>query len=249
VLVLVGGLFLVMAAQAIAPLAAAPLYDGVVVQDPYRYLSPATGQDGAPTSASETLTVQQGTSPAFAAATSESPPQAQLIGPAAAFALAPDTTALTVSVVPTTPQPADGVAGNAYRISVTDEHGTPLSMAAGSQVTVVLRAPLGVGDASIAQLRGEVWQMLPTQPAGLPGVFTANASSVGDFAILGTLTATPSPGGDARILWLGLAIVLTGVIALSLVGRRRGDRQPPPATTPKRPARKGPSKPPRKGPP
>ena len=42
--VLATGFVLVVAAQLIAPLRSPPLYDGVVIEEPYRYLSPPPGQ-------------------------------------------------------------------------------------------------------------------------------------------------------------------------------------------------------------
>ncbi len=86
------GLGLIALAQLAAPFGSPPLYDGVVVQEPYRYLSPGPGQLGSPTSYRSTLPVTGIASPVFVAATTESPPQAQLIAESGAFVLPPGAT-------------------------------------------------------------------------------------------------------------------------------------------------------------
>src|SRR5690242_2929433 len=110
---------------------AVPLYDGVVVAEPYRYLDPTgSGQTGDPTSASSTQAVSGNVSPVFAIYTDEQPPQAQLIAQADAFQLPPGTTALLASIKPVEPsaQPAAGsIAGNVYRFAITNQAGAPVT--------------------------------------------------------------------------------------------------------------------------
>src|SRR6202008_1664103 len=86
--------------QFTAPFRSLPLYDGVIVQEPYRYLAPSSGQAGSPTSYAGTQPIHGATSPAFVAATTESPPQAQLIAPAGAFVVPAGVTALSISIQP-----------------------------------------------------------------------------------------------------------------------------------------------------
>ena len=158
-------------------------------------------------------------------ATSESPPQAQLIAPAAAFAIAPGTTSLTVAIAPVAPQPPAGVVGNAYRYSVTDAQGTAATVASESQVTVVLRAPLGTSGAQVAILEGGDWQSLVTTEAGLPGVYTANTANLGDLAILGTLPLPPARA--ASISSFGSASWSSPLVSPSSCCSGGGRGQPP----------------------
>ncbi|HUG30994.1 MAG TPA: hypothetical protein VMQ65_10835, partial [Candidatus Limnocylindria bacterium] len=90
---------LALAVQVAAPVGV-PLYDGVVVQEPYRYLHPTGEQAGSPASFSSTPAVSGSVSPNVIAATTESPPQAQLIAQEGAFVLSASATGLQVSVAP-----------------------------------------------------------------------------------------------------------------------------------------------------
>jgi hypothetical protein len=221
------GLAVVVAAQLIAPLGSPPLYDGVVVGEPYRYLAPGPGQVGSPTSFSSQLPVAGTTSPQIVAATTESPPQAQLIAAPGAFVIPTGVGSLDVSVEPVAAQasPSDGpIAGNVYRFAVSDPTGTALTVNTRTLPTVVLRAPDGVIDATIGRYVGAGWQELPTEPSGQPGIYLTNASALGDFALI----ATPNPGLlglDPRLVATG---VVTGVLSALAIGylQARSRRQP-----------------------
>jgi hypothetical protein len=245
ILSLLAGLAVIAVARLAAPLASPPLYDGVVVQDPYRYLVPGPNQAGSPTSATLATPVEGSTSPQFAVATTESPPQAQLISAPGAFVLSAGVASVTASIeaVPAAAAPTSGqIAGNVYRFSVADESGAPLAVgpAAGTQPTLVLRAPDGVSTAIIARLDGGGWQELPTQPAGQPGIFVTTVTALGDFAVI----AGPAPGLlglDPGIL-VGVGVAgLVAVVALAVLVSRR-QRQVPAAPTPSPPRRPRPSK-------
>src|SRR4051794_28418050 len=100
-----------------------PLYDGVIVEEPYRYVAPGPGEEGNPSSFSLEPGVENGASRAFVAATTENPPQAQLIALPKAFVLPPGATTVRVSIEPraATPAPAAGsIVGNVYRVVVTN---------------------------------------------------------------------------------------------------------------------------------
>ncbi|HTG41391.1 MAG TPA: hypothetical protein VK697_07230, partial [Methylomirabilota bacterium] len=184
---LLGGLAVIVVSQLAAPLGSPPLYDGVVVQDPYRYVVPGPGQEGSPTSFLTPLPVDGTTSPRFIAATSESPPQAELIAPPGAFVTGAGVTTLAVSIDPIeapAPPSTGTIAGNVYRFAVADQTGVDLAVTQGTVPTLILRAPDGVVDATIARNSGGAWQELPTQPAGQPGIFLTNVSELGDFALI-----------------------------------------------------------------
>ena len=236
---LAAGAILIAIGRIVAPGGGIPLYDGVVVQDPYRYLVPGQNQVGSPTSASVSQPVSEGTSPRFAAATSESPPQAQLIAPAGAFVMPQGTSSLTVSITPVAPAvlPAgEELLGNVYRFSATDQLGTPLSIAAAAAPTLVLRAPLGVVAATMVHLSGTSWLNVPAQPAGLPGIFVASVTQLGEFALIATRGTGPL-GLDPPMLLGGAAIVLVVVLLLASVAWR-GRRATIQAESPRRPTSK-----------
>ena len=126
-----GGLAVIVVSLLAAPLGSPPLYDGVVVQDPYRYVVPGPGQEGSPTSFLTPLPVDGTTSPRFIAATSESPPQAELIAPPGAFVVVAGVTTLAVSIDPVqapAPPSAGTIAGNVYRFAVADQTGVDLAV-------------------------------------------------------------------------------------------------------------------------
>ena len=238
--VLVLGALLIGASQRLTAIASPPLYDGVIVADPYRYLTSLPNQAGSPTSAKVSEPVVNGSSPAIAASTDESPPQAQLVASPDLFAVTPATTALTLTIDPVPPQtplPSTPIAGNAYRFAVTDQTGAPIPLRQGARVSVVLRAPNGVLDATIIRNTGGGWQSVPTGAAGQPGIFLFNTDALGDFALI----ANPPSGFDPlRVAVVSLAAVLLVVVLFVVVARRT---RRPPAPAPSRPKAKRRAKP------
>jgi len=236
VLSLVGGLLTIALAHALSPVAGPPLYDGVVPEEPYRYLSPPPGAQGNPTSYQNGLFVTGSTSPSIAAATSESPPQAQLITDEGAIALPTGAASVTVvirAVPPPAPPPAGTLMdGNVYEIAVRDQADRDLALA--KPVTVVLRGPLPAPGGTLAVYAGGAWQRLESFNGTLHSMVGANAPNLGDFAILtsATVAATPEPGsqspggGSSNDLFLIgvvalVAVALAGGGALLIVRRRR----------------------------
>lgn len=226
-LVLLAGAGLAIAAQASAPIGV-PLYDGVVVQEPYRYLEPGSGQDGNPTSAT-LQTEAAGTdalSKPFVAATQEYPPQAQLIAAAGAFTTAAGTE-LVVKIEPIRPttQPAGGrIAGNVYRIAVSDASGSAATIDPDHPPTVSLRATLDVTTARLARATADGWQELPTEHGGLFGLFASEVTELGDFALISPDTG---PGLLAVVVGLGAAAVLVVILGFLVLRRRRATASPP----------------------
>jgi hypothetical protein len=212
--ILAAGLALTATAEALMPVGF-PLFDGVVVSDPYRFLSPPPGGDGSPTSAADTIPVTGSSSPAFAAYTSETPPQAELLAHGGELAIRATTTAVKVTIDPVAP-PANAtggtVAGNVYRIRLTDQSGAALALVPGQTITLAMRGPTGIAaDAVIARLVDGAWQGLQTSPSGLQDLFLANATAFGDFAMLGAIPPPPS-GFDPQLLIL--ALIGAGFVAL-----------------------------------
>jgi hypothetical protein len=230
------GLAMIAAAQSAAP-ARAPLFDGVVVVEPYRYLDPAPGADGSPTSASATLAIDAGKSPSFAVYTSETPPQAELLAHGGELSIGPGATSVKVTIDPIPPPQgtsSGAIAGNVYRFAVTDQSGAALALLPGQSITLALRGPAGVAlDAVIARFEGGAWQRLATEPSGLQDLFITNADAFGDLALLGQVTAKPN-GIDPEFLFLALAAA--GLTLL--VGWRFGGTSNPLAPSGSTPARR-----------
>jgi len=223
---LVAGLAVIATVQLLAPMRQPPVYDGVVVEEPYRYVSPAGAEAGNPTSYTGSEPVSGTQSPAFAAATGESPPQAQLIAQAGAFAISGNITELRVSIIPAAPDPADSVIGNAYRFEVTGPDGTAVEIPSGSFVTLALRAPTGATGVTIVKLESGVWQPAPVMESGQPDVYLANVDALGVFATRGTLASTSvEPNVWAKAIGIATAAVFV-VVAASLLWPHRRPRAP-----------------------
>src|SRR4051794_23860368 len=164
------GLGLTLAVQLRAPVGV-PLYDGVVVAEPYRYLHPTkAGDAGNPTSASSTIDVSGDQSPVMAIATEEQPPQAQLIAQGDAFQLPAGSTQLQISVEPVDPQAqptTDSIAGNAYRFAVVNQAGAPVTVkSCDACLSLVLRSPPEVTEGTVAHFENGVWTAISTFHAG-----------------------------------------------------------------------------------
>ena len=200
-LAILAGATLALAVQTAGPVGV-PLYDGVQVAEPYRYLHPVGNQAGLPSSFNSTQAVAGGVSPAFAAATSEQPPQAQLIAQVGAFVLSPGATALHVSITPIeAPEPPAGttIAGNVYRILVTDQAGTTLAIAScDGCISLSMRAPDGTGDGTIRRSVNGTWAELQTLPVGIVSMFQTNPTALGDLAVIvpGSPAAASGPGAS-----------------------------------------------------
>jgi hypothetical protein len=192
--VLLAGIGLVVLGQLAATAPPAPLFDGLVVEEPYRFVEPPPGGVGDPLPVEVTEPVADGAVALLAVATSEVPPQAQVISQADAFAISADTTSITVSLQPTAPHDVQ-VAGNVYRLSITDQAGAAIAVRPAALITIVLRAPEAVVGAQVARFDGTQWVPLPTDHGGLPDLYAANIDQPGDFAVV--LTGAASPSGPA----------------------------------------------------
>lgn len=219
-LAVLAGLGLALTLQVAAP-AGVPLYDGVVVQEPYRFLRPTGGQPGEPTSFEAAPTITGGITPAIVAATSESPPQAQLIAQRDAFRVSAGAKSLHVTVTPIE-QPAlpveGSILGNVYRFSVTDDSGAtvPLKECKGC-ISVVLRAPDAAGTAAIQRLSGGTWTAVATVPAGILATYSTNPTALGDFAVVGGGASAPGGSPDVSLIMIGLGLAFLGIIVVGLL--------------------------------
>jgi len=233
ILLVFGGSALALAVQVGAPVIV-PLYDGVVVAEPYRYLHPSGDQVGAPTSASETDLVLEGVSPVVVAATTEIPPQAQLIAQRDAFILTTGATSVRALVTPIDPpaQPTTGaILGNVYRFSVTDQSGTELDIrACNGCVSIALRAPDGGPPATVMRFVDGAWEAVLTRHGGSVALYQTNPVSTGIYAVV----ATGESGGGVDIVVLlaggGIALIFLAFVALLFL--RAGQARQPAAQSP-----------------
>jgi hypothetical protein len=205
-----------MLTQAVAP-RVSPLFDGVVVADPYRYLAPPPGGDGSPTSVAETFDLDNGVSPAFAVYTDEEPPQAEVMAHGGELSIPAGSSSIKVTIDPIAPpatEPTTEIAGNVYRFAVTDQAGTALALSAGQTMTIALRGPAGIpGDASIARLENGTWRPQQTSPSGLPDFLLTNTTALGDFAVLGSVAASPSGVSPILLIAALVVAVVVGLLA------------------------------------
>jgi hypothetical protein len=182
---------------------APPLYDGVIVAEPYVWLDPPPGEPGGALGSSATIAVNGGQNRIVAVATTEQPPQAQILATPGALVLATGATSLTVSINPVEPvQPVpDGyIDGNVYRFVVADQLGRPATAPASAYVSIFLRAgdPADVAG-RIERFDGTSWVPLETSSEGGAG-FLAVVTEFGDFAVVASGTspfATPTPAVTA----------------------------------------------------
>ena len=242
-----GGLLLLVAAAWLSPTWHQPLYDGVVIEDPYRYLQPPAGKPGNPTSVSDTLALDQGVSPQLYSGTLEQPPQAQMIADRDAFQLPAGTTSIKATIQPIKPPApvSEGrISGNVYRFAVVNQAGANLSLHSGTTITVVLRAPNGVSNGTIIHFNGTGWDKVATDNGGLPDLYATNATELGDYAVLVTGAQTPEPSGltpppfsitpspaptpgptGGQVPWLVIGLVAAAII-VGVLWRTLGDREP-----------------------
>ncbi len=196
------GLGIAAAAQLAAPLATPPLYDGVVVVQPYVYVNPPAGKPGGAKGASAQLALSGSKSPLVALATPEQPPQAQVVAGDGTLVLPATATALDVSITPLDPSVDAAAAstarvlGNVYRFALADQSGNAATAPASALVTVVVRAPEDAPGATLGQLVDGVWHALKSEPM-FGSTYVAVVTSFGDFAVIVPGASTPSSGVSA----------------------------------------------------
>jgi hypothetical protein len=236
---------LVLAVQAVAP-AGVALYDGVFVQEPYRYLHPTGDQEGSPSSFSESFTVSGEQSPQIIAATSESPPQAQLVALEGALALPAGTTSVDVSITPVDPQaaPTDGqISGNVYRVAVADQSGMPVTLTpCEGCISFLLRAADTTASARLQRFANGAWADADGVHAG--GLYTTNLTTFGDYALV-TEAAAPAGLPIENLVVAGAAgVILLLLFAAALIRRAQPSAPAQPRSRAIPSKRKRPPKPP-----
>ena len=196
------GFGIAAAAQVAAPLAAPPLYDGVVVVQPYVYVNPPAGKPGGAKGASAHVSMNGSKNAVVVLATPEQPPQAQVVAGDGSLVVPPSAIALDVSITPLDPSVDASVAGaaqvlgNVYRIVIVDQAGAAATALLSSLVTVVIRAPGDVAGAQVGQVVDGAWHPLKSEPM-FGSTWVAVVTSFGDFAVIvpGTSPASPATSG------------------------------------------------------
>ena len=132
----------------------------------------------------------------FGFGTPEEPPQIQLQSVFTSLALPSGTSSVTMSIEPVaTPsaRPPKGiVAGNVYQITVTDQNGTAVKPRRGATVTLVMRGPASLPEATIEQFSGGTWTQLQTNWPGVPDTFVTDIGDFGEFALVAPDAWVPS---------------------------------------------------------
>jgi hypothetical protein len=190
-----------------------PLYDGAIVPDPYRYLSPGPGQTGNPSAYAADLPVSNGQSPQITAATTENPPQAQLIALAGTFAVPAGVATIHVSITPVSaavPATIGALSGNVYRVAVTSPDGAELAISGSQRPTLAMRGAAALADAAIARDRSDQWQRLETVANAALAVYTVEPDALGDFAIVDLAGGGPS---STDLVVAGTVVIVVAAIA------------------------------------
>ena len=212
--------------QSLSHLPAPPLYDGLSLPpEPYRYLQPPAGfHSKAPTSAQDSFPVSGRESPDMFVSTTESPAQARLILDPGAVHLPPSVTQVKLAIRPVLPEsePEDGtIEGNIYRITLTANTGAGLSLK--KKAHIQLRGTNPPGFPVIEQYTGGHWIRLQTGKFIGVVIYSADASSLGDFALVRP-GAVSHKSGVSFLPYLiigGIVIVLVAVLLLLVRLSRR----------------------------
>ncbi len=246
IVIAVAAIAAVAAAQAVTPLPAPPLYDGVVPA-PYVWLDPPPGERGGPQSATVTDPPNaDGTNPLITLSTPELPAQAQFFALSGVLSAPAGTTSIVATITAVEPlaMPVTGhIDGNVYRLSVDNQAGVPLTFVAGATpITVALRGTAQVPVTGLWQYSSEGgWQDTNAKDAGFPSTLLANVTSLGDFALMaaGPPGVVPvSTGVPILPLALLVMVIVAGGAVAGFAYRRarRMAQRPAPTVAPRSPA-------------
>jgi hypothetical protein len=221
----------VIAAAAIAltlvwrflPAGSPPIYDGQCIADPYVTLGSSPGPKPA------TMTFPKAAIfPPEGVATTEVPPQAQILIQAGAF---DNSTAVTVTITPvpaTSVKPPNGtIIGNVYTFTAVNAADTELEPKPSLPVYIILRALNSTPAPTIDRFNGTGWVPISTLNAGCGNTFEGTSTQMGAFAAVvprsgGATPHTSSGGFPAVAIIGGLALLLIIVVAvLFTLDRRR----------------------------
>ena len=225
-LLMVSALALVAAWWA-APAQSPPVYDGLCLSSPYRYLHPPAGTASAkPDPAARKLAVTGGDIETTQIATDEpNQPQAQLIIASGTLRIPAGATEVTLSITPVDPPatgPADGrIDGNVYRFAATSDAGA-VTTTGTTKATVLLIGTSTTGSARevLERFDGKAWHQVPTVTIGCAGSYATSTTDLGDYAVveLGATPPPPPPPASGGIPAWVLALAVAGVVLAGAAG-------------------------------
>lgn len=209
----------------LTPRTAPPVFDGVGFPDePYRFVvKPAGAADTkAPTTATGSAAVSEGTVGAIHASSAEQAPQVNILVPIGRLHAPSGTTRVVVNATPVRPQAPPEHAylwSNVYDIeapggSITLSDASPLA-------TITLRAATGQRPLpTIERYADGGWTKLETVPAG-SDVYQAPLPALGRYAVIGStkLGGGKAPASKTGIIVSVVAVIV--VIGLFVIGARR----------------------------
>jgi hypothetical protein len=197
----------------VTPAASPPVYDGVCAADPYR----ALGSSPAPTSASKMYgPVTAGNFQTSEVATTETPPQAQLLLVDGTFVSSEPFTVSITPISPPGPQPADGsIDGNVYRIVAVTASGKQLNpVDPAHSATLLLRATATSPARTMERLDGTTWTDVKTLLAGCGDTFEVATPRLGDFAMV--VPKQGAGGGGSGGTGPPLVPIVVGLVVILL---------------------------------
>lgn len=224
----VAGLSLALVWRLIPP-SSPPLYDGITVVPPYKYVHrpPGLGPEHAnPTSARQTVRVHK-TSPELYLATKESAPQALLALAQGALRIPPGVTRITFSIQPVPPPAPLAPAvldGNVYLFQARANNGSTVTVKPGVGARIELRKTGAEANAVVEQYANGGWQRRQTLSFVNASYLATNATSLGWYALVFPNKAAASSSNSLLpLVIIGIAIivlVVIGLIALRVVRAR-----------------------------
>lgn len=222
----------------LVPATGVPLYDGICLSAPYKYLGgapPGIVNGGSPGQdvKTDTAFVSADTLELNTNDNNLGPAQAQVIaGPATLDLTGPITLhASLMPIGPPTAPPAKGyVIGNVYQVAVSDSAGHPVQVKPGRDVSLYLLPPKAVRGTTIQRLDGDHWTVLSTTTTpSCTNTITANSNRFGTFAMVdpnpppagGGPSVVGSPGAPPWALPAAIAGTLLVFGSLVTMVRRR----------------------------
>ena len=223
------------AAWGLSPAGSPPVYDGLCLSSPYRYLHPPAGVTApAPDPVTRRLPVAGGDIQTTEITTDEpNQPQAQLIIASGTLRIPAGATEVQISITPVEPPsaaPADGaIDGNIYDFAATSDAG-PVTPTGSTKATILL---IGTSTTSAREVLehfdGRSWRQVPTVTIGCAGSYATSTTEFGDYAVvaLGAQPSAPSPsppaatGAPAWFLPTGIGLLVAAGIAGTIRIRQR----------------------------
>ena len=233
------GVVALAAVWLLLPSSSPPLYDGVCFSDPYRYLTPASGQQGNPLAATHVVAATNGLIPGTQVFTGETPAQAQIATDDGTLKAPGGTVGVTITikaVPPPATKPSDGTMdGNVYSITASAQPAGQVNVNPSDPATISLRPTLTNVARVVERWDGDHWTRLQTQyGAACAGIATATSDRLGDFVLVVPGQSSGGRGGGGQggggsfpavlVAVIAAVVILVVVVVLIRVSRARAAR-------------------------